>query len=342
MNEIMNKTVSIIVPTYNGEKTLDKAINSLLCQTLHGIEIILIDDCSSDNTRDIIEKYVRDYPEIILKNPMSHNTRGSGLINSSVKIASGKYIAIVDQDDWVDPTMFEKLYHVAEREDAEVADCDCSVVDSDGNLIRIEVSNKPNQIGDIDAEKRKSLFVFPGWRLTKIFRKDFLLKHQIEHCDGVCYGDNYFMEHVAAYCNKIAKVNEPLYNYRVDTTSVTRSYNNPIFYDRVKSAELMLESLKKRGFLSSEYKEEIEFRFVELFYINSILIFLRNFKPSDVRELRYLRNTIRKELPSYRNNKYFKDRATSKNKLLTLLNDISPDLLCGIYRIKRKISTGNN
>ena len=133
----MNKTVSIIVPTYNGSKTVSKTIDSLLGQTLEGIEIILTDDCSSDNTKEIIDEYCQKYPGRIISNPMKVNTRGSGLINSSVGIAKGKYIAIVDQDDWADLTMFEKLYNAAEREDAEIADCNCSIVDSEGNLIKV-------------------------------------------------------------------------------------------------------------------------------------------------------------------------------------------------------------
>lgn len=333
----MNKTVSIIVPTYNGSKTVSKTVDSLLGQTLEGIEIILTDDCSSDNTREIIDKYCQKYPDRIISNPMKVNTRGSGLINSSVGIAKGKYIAIVDQDDWVDLTMFEKLYNAAEREDAEIADCDCSIVDSDGNLINVVNSNSEDQIGIIDAQKRKTLFVTPGWRLTKIFRRDFLIENDIKHCDGVCFGDNFFMLHIAAYCNKIAKVKEPLYNYRVDTASITRSFNNPILYDRVKSAELMIESLTKRGFLTNDYKTEIEFRFIELFYINSIGTFLFRFRPPDIEELYYLRNKIKNEYPGYRANPYFKQRITRKNKLISLLNDISPKLLCEIYLLWKRV-----
>ena len=130
---------------------------------------------------------------------------------------------------------------------------------------------------------------------------------------------------------------EPLYNYRVDTVSITRSFNNPILYDRVKSAELMIESLKKRGFLNNDYKTEIEFRFIELFYINSIGTFLSRFRPPDIKELYYLRNKIKNEYPTYRKNPYFKQRITSKKKLICLLNDISPKLLCGCYLLWKRI-----
>ena len=322
--------VSIIITTYNGEKTLKKALDSWLAQTLENCEIVITDDCSKDSTRKIIAEYALKYPEKIIANYMEHNTRNSGAINKGVEIAKGKYIAIVDQDDWADKTMLEKLYNIAEKENSDVACCNMAKVDSNGNLLMIESGNQEKQLGNTTNDKRKLLFVTPGSRLCKIFKKDFLVKNKIDHPNNVCYGDNYFMEHVSAYCQKISKVNEALYYYRVSIGSTTRSYNNPITYDRVKSAELMIESLEERGFLKN-YREEIEFRFVELFYINSINMFLCNFRPCEINEIRYLRNTIKQKYSNYRKNKYFKERISKKNKLITLLCDISPTLLCNVY-----------
>ena len=323
--------VSIIITTYNGEKTLKKAIDSWLSQTLDNCEIVITDDCSKDSTRQIIAEYALKYPERIVANYMGHNTRNSGAINRGVEIAKGKYVAIVDQDDWADPTMIEKLFLSAEKDNADVACCDMARADSNGNILSIENGNTKDQIwGGITREKRKLLFLAPGSRLCKIFKKDFLVKNKIEHCDNVCYGDNYFMEHIAAYCQKISRVDEALYYYRIDNESSTRSYNNPVTYDRVKSAELMIESLTERGFLN-DYREEIEFRFIELFYVNSINVFLKNFRPCEIEEIRYLRNVIKQTYSNYRKNKYFIARITKKNKILTLLCDISPLLLCKSY-----------
>lgn len=326
--------VSIIVSTYNGESMLPKLMDTLLSQTLDSYEIILADDCSADNTRLLIDGYVKAHPDKVVANYMTANTRGSGTFNQSVKLARGKYLAFIDQDDWVDRTMYEKLYDSAEREKAEVAGCDVALVDSQESILKIETSNSADQVGDITVEKRKSLLVNPGWRLTKIFRKDFLIENNIYHCDNVCYGDNYFMEHVVAYCNKIAKVDEPLYFYRIDLSSITRSYNNPVSYDRVKSAELMVDSMTQRGFME-QFKEEIEYRFCELFYINSIDVFLRKFKPCELNELRYLRGVIKQKYRGYRKNKYFKSRVSTELKKLTLACDLSPLALCKTYEAYR-------
>lgn len=322
--------VSIIITTYNGEKVLKKALDSWLAQTLENCEIVITDDCSKDSTRQIIAEYASKYPEKIIANYMENNTRNSGAINKGVEIAHGKYVAIVDQDDWADKTMLEKLYNAAEGEKADVACCDIKRVDNEGNLLAIERGNPANEFGEITSAKRKLLFVSPGSRLCKLFNKDFLNENKIEHCDNICYGDNYFMEHIAAYCNKLAMVDEALYCYRIDNESTTRSYNNPITYDRVKSAEMMIESLKQRGFLE-KYREEIEFRFIELFYVNSINVFMTRFRPCEVKEITYLRNTVKQKYSNYRKNKYFKERISKRNKLITLLCDFSPSLLCKTY-----------
>ncbi len=326
--------VSIIVSTYNGENMLPKLMDTLLSQTLDSYEIILADDCSADNTRLLIDGYVKAHPDKVVANYMTANTRGSGTFNQSVKLARGKYLAFIDQDDWVDRTMYEKLYDSAEREKAEVADCNAALVDSQGSISEIENSNSADQVGDITVEKRRSLFVSPGWRLTKIFRKDFLIQNDIYHCDNVCFGDNYFMEHIAAYCRRIAKVDEPLYFYRTDMASINRSYNSPILYDRVRSAELMIESLTQRGFMD-QFKDEIEYRFYELFYVNSIDVFLKKFKPCEVNELRYLRGVMKRKYRGYRKNKYFKSRISTKYKLIALACDLSPLALCKTYEAYR-------
>ena len=329
MNEVK---VSMIVSTYNGGEVISKMVDSLLSQTLDSYEIIIADDCSTDDTRQIISEYAEKYPQKVIPHFMEHNSRGSGTFNEAFKIAKGKYVAFLDQDDWCDSTMYEKLYEAAEREGAEIADCNCADVDSDGNIVCIEQSNTPDQIGETTKEKRKTLFLVPGRRLTKIIRKDFLSKYNIYHCDNVCFGDNYFMEIVMAYCQRISKVDEILYYYNVGNPSVTRSYNNPVLYDRVKSAELMLESLSGRGFLR-EYKEEIEYRFVELFYVNSLQVFLQQFKPCELNEIRYLRSVIRRDHRNYRKNKYFIERVSHKNKLLTCICDFSPWMLCEIWKL---------
>lgn len=324
--------ISVIVPVFNAEKTLRRCVDSLLKQTLREIEIILADDVSADSSRDIIEEYCFLNPKKVNKIFMEQNSRGSGVINRGVLMANGEYIAIVDNDDWLDETMLEKLYNVAIEKNADVVDCNMNVVDENGNSVRIEESNIMNQIGLIDDKKRASLFVNPGRRLTKIFHREMLIKNDIWHPEDFCFGDNYFMEILMGYVRHIEKVPEPLYNYYTNTHSITRSYNNPIAYDRIKSALAMLEQLKKRG-LYEKFKEEIDFRFCQLFYVGSICVFLNKFKPSELDELIYLRKYMKDNFPKYRSNRYFRQNTSRVYRIVTKINDISPHILNLIWKM---------
>lgn len=324
--------VSVIVPVFNAERTLKKCVDSLVRQTLEAKEIILADDVSSDGSEEIIDEYCRKYPDFVRKLKMPENTKGSGVINAGVDSAKGEFVMVVDNDDYLEPETLEKMVSAADREQADVVDCNFRRVDKKGNTLGIENSNTPEQIGEIDDEKRRSLFVSPGRRLSKIIRKDLISKHGLGYPEKTCYGDNYFMELLMGYVSKIAKVDEPLYNYFVSTGSITRKYNNPITYDRVKSAEMMLAELKKRG-LYEKYKDEIDFRFVELFYVNSVPVFLAKFKPAEINELKRLRKYVKDNFPKYRKNPYFKKRVAKLYRVITGINDISPRLAIVAYSI---------
>lgn len=324
--------VSVIVPVFNAEKTLKKCVDSLLAQTLKEKEIILADDVSSDGSEKIIDEYCKKYPEIVRKVKMPQNSKGSGVINKGVEVSQGEFVMVVDNDDYLHPEALEKMVCAADREQADVVDSNFRLVDEEGNTLQIEESNTKEQIGRIDDAKRRSLFVNPGRRLSKIIKRQLIVENGLGYPENVCYGDNYFMELLMGYVSHIAKVEEPLYNYFVSTGSITRKYNNPITYDRVKSARLMLEELKKRSFYE-KYQEEIEFRFIELFYVNSVPVFLAKFKPAEINELKRLRAYVKENFPNYRKNKYFKQRVTRMYQMITKINDISPRLAILAYSI---------
>ena len=120
--------ISIIVPTYNGEQYILKCINSLLDQTLKEIEIIVIDDGSTDNTKNLVlqikDPRVKYYYQ---KNQMQGAARNYG-----IKLAKGEYIAFVDDDDYVDSKMYEKMYNKAISFDSDLVVCDMERFEIDG------------------------------------------------------------------------------------------------------------------------------------------------------------------------------------------------------------------
>ena len=98
--------VSVIVPVYNVEKYLEKCLESLVNQTLKSIQIIIVNDGSSDNSQEIIDKYAKQYPNKIFSYIKENGGLGDAR-NYGLNYAEGEYISFVDADDWVDEKMFE-------------------------------------------------------------------------------------------------------------------------------------------------------------------------------------------------------------------------------------------
>lgn len=113
--------ISVIVPVHNTEKYLKKSIDSLINQTLDDIEIILIDDASTDNSLEIMKAYQRLHPKKIKIITSKENIGPAGARNLGLEIATGRYIGFLDSDDYVSPTMYDKMVTACEKTSSELA-----------------------------------------------------------------------------------------------------------------------------------------------------------------------------------------------------------------------------
>ncbi len=128
---ISKPKVSVIVPVYKAEKYIHRCLGSLVNQTLHDIEIILVDDGSPDNSRKICDDYAAKDNRI----KVIHKENGgvSSARNAGIKAATGEYSIHCDPDDWVELTAYEKLYNKAKETDADMVVCDYYAV-TNGNV----------------------------------------------------------------------------------------------------------------------------------------------------------------------------------------------------------------
>ncbi len=131
----MNSKVSIIVPIFNVENRLYKCIDSIIAQTYKNLEIILVDDGSSDSCPSICDKYNKEDNRVVV----IHKQNGglSSARNVGLDIATGDYICFVDGDDYINPNMIETLVYTAIKEAADIVHCDFECVDQEGNILDI-------------------------------------------------------------------------------------------------------------------------------------------------------------------------------------------------------------
>lgn len=338
-------TVSVIIPVYNAEKYLDRCINSLLRQTLNGIELIFVNDCSTDSSLNILEKYEEKYPKLIKVLSFTENMRQGAARNAGINLAKGEYIGFVDADDWVDESMFEKLYNCAVNNNYDIVGCHNYVVNKKGDIISISKGNNISQVGILDDEKRKKLLVNGGNIWLKIYKKSLLDNNQIRFPERLSYEDNYFIPIVFLHCNSFGLVDEPLYYYYLSENSTVRTPNSNTQFQRFKTLELLIEKVKMME-VYDKYKIEFDYLRIVLFYLNTAKLCVIHYKPWNIKMLFQIRKYMRKNLPKYYTNTYYKTRISKIDQFLLRLNDISPyiyapclALIWKIYNFKRK---GNN
>ena len=134
--------ISVIVPVYNVENYLEKCLNSLVNQNLQEIEILVINDGSTDNSQKIIEVFQSKFPQKI-KTFAKENGGLSDARNYGIDRATGEFLAFVDSDDYVSTTMMEEMYNLAKKHEAEIVICNLQKVDENGNVTQ-KLTQIPN------------------------------------------------------------------------------------------------------------------------------------------------------------------------------------------------------
>lgn len=229
----MNSLISVIVPVYNVEKYLKRCIDSILNQTFKRIEIILVNDGSSDNSPIICDEYCDRYENI--KVIHKENNRVAAARNDGVKIAVGKYIALVDSDDWIESNMLEEMYNKAEEFNTDITMCDFRKV---GVEFEYTVS-QPIRKGYynrsmIESELFPCLIMFENIEFpptitncTCLFRREFLIENNLFYDEDIHYCEDSIFGSKAMYNAKrfYYMKNKYFYNYFYNPSSTTSACN---------------------------------------------------------------------------------------------------------------------
>lgn len=325
--------VSIIVPVYNSEKFLERCIMSLIDQTLSEIEIILVNDASIDNSLFIMNSFKKKYPNKIKVVDSKINLKQGGARNLGLDVAAGEYIGYVDSDDFVDSTMYEKLYSKAKADDSDIVLCDflrtCNGIEG-----TITTTANKKYMGEVDSFKRKKLILSPGSCCCKIYKKNILKDNNLKYPEHIFYEDNFFNHLLPLYINKCSYVEEPLYYYYQNDMSTTASINPNIFFDRCVSAIKLLDEVKNRGFYN-EYKEEYDYIFYYYYFFSTVISCLVSFENIESKKYFELRRYIVQNAPYFHSNAYFKYNYNWKQRILYQLIIIFPKTTLLLYSFIR-------
>lgn len=229
--------LSVIVPVYNVEKYLVECLNSIVNQTLDKIQIIIVNDGSTDSSFDIINDYSSRYSNIKVI-----NQKNKGLAqarNVGVDNAEGEYITFLDSDDWIEKDMYEKMYNKAKKYECPLVISDIDLVWSNGKIKRYNKFNlKEDRIYTKDEHYKLLLMrKLQCQAVNKIYRTDIWKNSNIRFEEGRYYEDIIPAFIVAKEYEKCMFINEGLYKYRMRDNSITATISEKKIYDLIHAVD---------------------------------------------------------------------------------------------------------
>ena len=221
--------ISVIIPVYNVEKYLRQCLDSVINQTYKNLEIICIDDCSSDSSLNILHDYAKkDNRIIIIENKT--NLKAGTSRNKGIEVASGDYISFVDSDDWLELKTYEKLANLLEKNNIDVIQFLLRYVKNgiiNQDSVQLSKEDKVYNLKD-----NHEILKYWSWHLcNRIYSKKFLLKNNISFNNFPCFEDTLFSLKCLINAKSIYFYNVPCYNYRKDNeTALTANYEKHMDY----------------------------------------------------------------------------------------------------------------
>lgn len=271
----MTCSLSVIIPVYNVEKYLRECIESAVTQTLKNIEIICINDGSKDNSQKILQEYLKQDSRIVVIN--KNNAGYGAACNQGLRLAKGKYVAILEPDDFVNVKMYEDLYNIAEKHNCDIVKSSFyeywDFPENRLNFINWEKEYKmPDGVFKL-SECPQLVYFHPSiW--TCIYKKSFLEKHNISFVEAKSAGwvDNPFQVQTLALAERICYTPTPYYYYRMtNPTSSSNSLDVTNPFDRTDEIHSFLErnKIEDKNIIGHLYKREFGYIDTVLKFVNS-------------------------------------------------------------------------
>lgn len=251
MMEEQNIKVSVIVPVYNVEKYIRQCVESICAQTLKDIEILLIDDGSSDNSAAILDEFAKKDNRVRVFKRENH---GAGTErNFGIEHAKGKYLSLLDSDDWFEPEMLETAYNACEEKQADFCVFKADLFDSATQkrsyaswILREDIVPKKDVFSYKDIDQ--NIFrIFNGWAWDKLYSRDFVICEQLRFQEQRTTNDLFFVYAALVKAKRITAVYKTLVHHRADlnqSLSNTREKSWDCFYHALMLLKSELENMQ--------------------------------------------------------------------------------------------------
>lgn len=307
------KKISVIIPCYNVARWIDRCMTSIVRQTvgMDVLEIICIDDASTDDTWIHLQEWERKFPENILLIRQEVNRRQGAARNVGLQYASGKWVAFVDADDWVEPDYIASLYDAAEGYGCDVA---CCGHEKDGS---VDLTYFDKKIMCIDGEEELIIAEtaevtidlirydrMGGTAWGKIIRKDLLLTERIFFLEDMACEAYYWRPMLYIYVKRACLIRKKLYHWFVNPLSISRSKDMVFCVDWITVYFIKWKEYEARGFFQ-EYREVLEYDLTRDAGI--LMAWLCECEEPSYSLYRLVRQVVTEKIPDPDSNRYFAD-----------------------------------
>lgn len=307
--------VSVIIPVFNVEKYLTKCLDSVVNQTLKDIEIIIVNDGSTDSSKNIIDSYLKKYKNI--KYLEKENGGLSSARNYGIPYATGDYIAFLDSDDYIELSMYEEMYKKAQQENSDMVECD---------FIWEYPNKKREDIGALYNGKKEAIEKARVVAWNKLIKREVIEKECLKFPEGLRYEDVEFFYKLVPYLNKISFVKKCFIHYIQRDNSIVNTQN-------IRTKEIfqildnVLKFYKEKGFYE-EYKEELEYIYVRFLLCSSLKRICKiEDKKQRKQALKENWNNINTKFPKWKKNKILKKKSL-KNLYIRSNNRFTYKIYC--------------
>lgn len=348
----MKPKVSVIVPVYNAEKFLQDCIDSLVNQTLEEIEIIFVNDASPDHCLSILKENQGLYPDKIKIIDSKVNLKQGGARNLGIREAQADYIAFVDSDDFVSPTMIEHLYDRTVKRKADVSVIKYATVPEDAVYREYLSQNFEDKLTGIfswngKAEKfdghalsekgiGKALVIGTGGVCGTLWKKSIISDHNIYFPEHLTYEDNFWSWLMRFYVKRYTYVNEVGYFCRNVGGSTVHARNQLHHYDRIEILHMIFAETKKRG-LFSKYYQAIEYNAIMTCF-STYFIFMHKFDHPPRELVKRIPKECLEQFPYWKNNVYYKNNVPKARRIKYAIIEKMPITMLYVHPVLEKIT----
>lgn len=290
--------LSVIVPVYNTKKYVTRCLDSLMAQTLHDMEIIIIDDCSNEDIEEVILPYINSKRKKIYFERLNRHVGPGGARNRGIEIAIGKYIAFCDSDDWVDVTYYDVCVEAMERYNAYIGMCGLvRVYDyiQKNPLYKCRYEREISLVGDfalkIMTKQIDTEFLIIPSTINKIYRHDFLDEIELRFVEDRLFEDLLFSFISVMNASKVICIPTVVYHHYKRPNSIVQSFDKKHIDDFMDIFLLLKKYLESTG--NYEKYRFNYYKFLEQFY-NLIVREIFEFILDDKQQKDYLAYSLQK------------------------------------------------